>query len=190
MDHVANRDLDRRSVDGKHQPTAGGEVDRDPDKIATGTLDPHLPTEGCRTPPQLVSHEVDVAQQSGQSFEQHRQHVVAVGGAAARSQRRCTLDRRRRDVETETDHDARRCRGDVLAQQPRKLAGGIAMFDHKIIGPLDPGVDASCGHRLMGGNRNRPWCDLEVVVDRRSEAEHQLTRTVVLPAPIEPAATR
>jgi len=108
MDHVAHRDLDRRSVDGKHQSTAGGEVDRDPDKIATGTLDPHLPTEGCRTATQLVSHEVDVAQQFGQSFEQRRQHVVAVGGAAVGSQRRCAWDRRRCDVETETDHNARR----------------------------------------------------------------------------------
>ena len=64
------------------------------------------------------------------------------------------------------------------------------MFDHEIIGPLDPGVDAGCGHCLMGGDRNRPGCALEVVVDRRSEAEHQLTQPVVLPAPIEPAPTR
>ena len=72
MNHVAYRNLDRRPVDGKQQPTAGGEVDRDPDKIAAETLNPHLPTEGCRTPPQLVSDEVDVAQQFGQSFEQCR----------------------------------------------------------------------------------------------------------------------
>ena len=31
---------------------------------------------------------------------------------------------------------------------------------------------------------------LKVVIDRRPEAEHQLTGAVVLPAPVEPAPTR
>lgn len=64
------------------------------------------------------------------------------------------------------------------------------MFDHKIIGPLDPRVDAGGGHRFMGGDRNRSRCGLKVVIDRRPEAEHQLTRTVVLPVPVEPPTTR
>ena len=64
------------------------------------------------------------------------------------------------------------------------------MFDDEIVGPLDPCVDTSSGHRLMGSDRNRPRYGLKVVIDRRPEAEHQLTRAVVLPAPIEPAPTR
>ena len=64
------------------------------------------------------------------------------------------------------------------------------MFDDEIVGPLNPYVDTSSGHRLMGGDRNRPRCGLKFVIDRRPEAEHQLTRAVVLPAPVEPAPTR
>ena len=64
------------------------------------------------------------------------------------------------------------------------------MFDDEIVGPLDPCVDTSSGHRLMGSDRNRPRCGLKVVIDRCPEAKHQLTRAVVLPAPVEPTPTR
>ena len=106
MDHVAHRNLDRRPVDGKQQSTVGGEVGRNPDEVAAGTLDAHVPTERCRSASQLGADEIGVAQELWQPLEQHREHLVPGGGAAIRSQRSCALDRRRRDVEAETDHDA------------------------------------------------------------------------------------
>ena len=108
MDHVTHRNLDRCPIDGEQQPTVGGEVGRDPNEVASGTLDAHAPTKRCRSAAQLGADEIGVAQELWQPLEQRRENLVPGGGTAIRSQRGRARDRRRRDVEAETDHDARR----------------------------------------------------------------------------------
>ena len=55
---------------------------------------------------QLGADEIGVAQELWQPLEQRRENLVPGGGTTIRSQRGRVRDRRRRDVEAETDHDA------------------------------------------------------------------------------------
>ena len=74
--------------------------------VAAGTLDAHALTQRCRSAAQLGADEIGVAQELWQPLEQRRENLVPGSGTTIRSQRGRVRDRRRRDVEAETDHDA------------------------------------------------------------------------------------